>query len=199
MPIPTEPIGSIPRPQALLAGIEAFRAERMSAQDLSAIYNSAVAETIERFEATGSPVITDGEQTKPSFATYPIAGLEQVEPDGVTITFADGHTRQLPRLAAGPFRYRTFAASYLVAAKRYARVPVKQAVISASALSLLYPGTASPGTRGSSSWTTSYGKPASTSAARWTWVPTACRSTSRRGGSPSSSTRPGGFWGRSST
>ncbi len=145
MPIPTEPIGSIPRPQALLAGIEAFRAERMSAQDLSAIYNSAVAETIERFEATGSPVITDGEQTKPSFATYPIAGLEQVEPDGVTITFADGHTRQLPRLAAGPFRYRTFAASYLVAAKRYARVPVKQAVISASALSLLYPGDGIPG------------------------------------------------------
>jgi methionine synthase II (cobalamin-independent) len=145
MPIPTEPIGSIPRPQALLAGIEAFRAERMSAQDLSAIYDSAVAETIERFEATGSPVITDGEQTKPSFATYPIAGLEQVEPDGVTITFADGHTRQLPRLTAGPFRYRTFAASYLVAAKRYARVPVKQAVISASALSLLYPGDGIPG------------------------------------------------------
>ena len=62
-----------------------------------------------------------------------------------TASFADGHTRQLPRLAAGPFRYRTFAASYLVAAKRYARVPVKQAVISASALSLLYPGDGIPG------------------------------------------------------
>lgn len=145
MPIPTEPIGSIPRPQALISGLGAFRAGRMSAQELSAIYDSAVAETIERFEATGSPVITDGEQTKPSFATYPIDGLEHVAPHGVTIAFADGHTRQLPRLTAGPFRYRTFAASYLVGAKKYARVPVKQAVISASALSLLYPEAGIPG------------------------------------------------------
>src|SRR5918994_655589 len=134
MPIPTEPIGSIPRPQALISGIEAFRAERMSAQELSTIYGRAVAETIERFEATGSPVITDGEQTKPSFATYPIDGLEQLAPGGVTITFADGHTRQLPRLTAGPFRYGTYAVSYLLAARKYARAPLKQAVISASAL-----------------------------------------------------------------
>ncbi len=145
MPIPTEPIGSIPRPQALISGMEAFRAGRMAAQELSAIYESAVADTIERFQATGSPVITDGEQTKPSFATYPVDGLEQVAPHGVTITFADGHTRQLPRLTAGPFRYRTFAASYLVGAKKYARVPVKQAVISASALNLLYPEDGIPG------------------------------------------------------
>jgi 5-methyltetrahydropteroyltriglutamate--homocysteine methyltransferase len=138
MPIPTEPIGSIPRPRTLLSGIEAFRAERVSAQELSAIYEGAVADTVERFEATGSPVVTDGEQTKPSFATYPIDGLEQLAPDGVTITFADGHTRRLPRLTAGPFRYRTYAVSYLVAARKYARVPVKQPLISASALSLLY-------------------------------------------------------------
>jgi methionine synthase II (cobalamin-independent) len=42
-------------------------------------------------------------------------------------------------LTAGPFRYRTNADSYLVAAQRVATRPVKQAVISASALSLLYP------------------------------------------------------------
>jgi 5-methyltetrahydropteroyltriglutamate--homocysteine methyltransferase len=60
-------------------------------------------------------------------------------PDGVSIPFADGHTRQLPRLVSGPFRYKTQAASYLEAAKRYTRTPLKQAVISASALSLLYP------------------------------------------------------------
>lgn len=57
----------------------------------------------------------------------------------MSIAFADGHTRRLPRLASGPFRYRTYADSYLQAAKKYARVPVKQAVISASALSLLCP------------------------------------------------------------
>jgi 5-methyltetrahydropteroyltriglutamate--homocysteine methyltransferase len=34
-----------------------------------------VRETIEQLEATGSPMITDGEQGKPSFATYPLAGL----------------------------------------------------------------------------------------------------------------------------
>src|SRR5207244_11139123 len=53
--------------------------------------------------------------------------------------FADGPTRQLPRLTAGPFRYRTHADSYLERALRHAHVPVKQAVISASALSLIYP------------------------------------------------------------
>jgi 5-methyltetrahydropteroyltriglutamate--homocysteine methyltransferase len=35
----------------------------------------ALRETIAEFEMTGSTVITDGEQTKPSFATYPLAGL----------------------------------------------------------------------------------------------------------------------------
>ncbi len=45
----------------------------------------------------------------------------------------------MPRLTTGPFRYRTYADTYLVAARKYARVPVKQAVIAASALSLLYP------------------------------------------------------------
>jgi 5-methyltetrahydropteroyltriglutamate--homocysteine methyltransferase len=41
-----------------------------------------VRDTIEKFEATGSPVITDGEQTKPSFATYPIHGLSNLNPSG---------------------------------------------------------------------------------------------------------------------
>jgi 5-methyltetrahydropteroyltriglutamate--homocysteine methyltransferase len=41
-------------------------------------------------------VITDGEQTKPSFAMYPIHTLSNLSPDGVKIEFADGHVRQLP-------------------------------------------------------------------------------------------------------
>jgi 5-methyltetrahydropteroyltriglutamate--homocysteine methyltransferase len=45
----------------------------------------------------------------------------------------------LPRLVAGPFQYQAYAASYLGRAKRFAHVPVKQAVIAPSALSLLYP------------------------------------------------------------
>jgi 5-methyltetrahydropteroyltriglutamate--homocysteine methyltransferase len=139
MALPTEPIGSIPRPHALLEGIELFNAGRIGREELDSRYTQALRDTIERFEATGSPVITDGEQTKPSFVTYPIHGLEHLAPGGVTIPFADGHVRQLPRLTAGPFRYQTHADDYLDEARRYAHVPVKQAVIAPSALSLLYP------------------------------------------------------------
>jgi 5-methyltetrahydropteroyltriglutamate--homocysteine methyltransferase len=135
----TEPIGSIPRPRELLEGIEARAQGRISQNELDALYEEAVRETIARLEETGSPVVTDGEQRKPSFATYPIDGLKALAPDGVVIPFADGHRRQLPRLTAGPFRYRTYAGAYLEAARPHARVPLKQAVISASALSLLYP------------------------------------------------------------
>jgi 5-methyltetrahydropteroyltriglutamate--homocysteine methyltransferase len=139
MPIPTEPIGSVPRPPGLVEAVRGFAAGRVTRAELDAQYDAALWDTIARFEETGSPVITDGEQTKPSFATYPIDGLDTLAPDGVVIPFADGHTRQLPRLTRGPFRYRTRAGSYTAAARALAHVPVKQAVISASAMSLLYP------------------------------------------------------------
>ncbi len=137
--IPTEPIGSIPRPQALIDGMGAFAAGALSLEDLRGLQDAALRDTIERFEATGSPVISDGEQTKSSFVTYPLDGLENLAPDGAVIPFADGHTRQLPRLTSGPFRFGRYADDYLDAAKRHAHVPVKQAVIAASALSLTYP------------------------------------------------------------
>jgi len=139
MSISTESIGSIPRPPALLDALREFRAGRLSRERLDACYDEALRDTIKRFEATGSLVISDGEQTKPSFATYPLHGLNNIVEDGVVIAFADGHTRQLPRLTSGPFRYGIHAGSYVQAAKRYATVPLKQAVISASALSLIYP------------------------------------------------------------
>src|SRR5438128_6314309 len=124
MPIPTEPIGSIPRPPELIAAMGDFAAGRMSRDELQLLYDRALRETIQLFEATGSPVISDGEQTKPSFATYPIHGLENLAPDGAVIPFADGHVRQLPRLTSGPFRYRTYADTYLEQARRYATAPV---------------------------------------------------------------------------
>lgn len=138
MTIPTEPIGSIPRSPALLEAMTAAQAGTTTPAALEAAYAAALGDTIESFEATGSPVITDGEQTKPSFATYPLAGLS-LAPDGVVIPFADGHTRQLPRLTAGPFKYGIHAGSYTKVAKSIAKKPVKQAVIAASALSLIYP------------------------------------------------------------
>ena len=139
MTLPTEPIGSIPRPPELIAGMKEFAAGNLPADRMEALFDAAVRDTIRRFEQTRSPVISDGEQRKPSFATYPIHGLPNLAPDGVVIKFRDGHTRQLPVLTAGPFRYATYASSYLEAARKHARAPLKQAVISASALSLLYP------------------------------------------------------------
>jgi len=139
MPIPTEPIGSIPRPTDLIEAQQAFGIGEISREELTRLQDEAVRDTIARFEQTGSPVITDGEQTKPSFISYPIHGLENLAPDGVVIPFADGHQRQPPRLTAGPFRYATRSAGYLENARRHATRPVKQAVIAASAISLLYP------------------------------------------------------------
>jgi 5-methyltetrahydropteroyltriglutamate--homocysteine methyltransferase len=141
--IPTEPIGSIPRPIPL---IEAVAAGSISDPALDPQYEAAVRDTIERFEATGSPVITDGEQRKyQNFWTYSVHGLSNTAPDGFKIPFAAGHTRRMPRLTNGPFRYKRYADSYLDVALRYAHRPLKQAVISPSALSLMYPADEIPG------------------------------------------------------
>jgi 5-methyltetrahydropteroyltriglutamate--homocysteine methyltransferase len=143
MTIPTEPIGSIPRPIEL---IEAFTRKGPDDPSLDPLYEEAVRDTVQRFEATGSPVITDGEQRKyHNFWTYPVHGLPNTMPDGFQIPFAAGHVRRMPRLTHGPFRFRRSADSFLEVAQRYATVPVKQAVISTSALSLMYPADGIPG------------------------------------------------------
>ena len=143
MTIPTEPIGSIPRPPGL---IEAAAQKGGDDPSLEPLYLDAVRDTVARFEATGSPVITDGEQQKyHNFWTYPVHGLTNTHPEGFRIPFAAGHTRRMPRLTGGPFSYRRYADSFLEVAQRFARVPVKQAVISASALSLMYPAQGIPG------------------------------------------------------
>jgi methionine synthase II (cobalamin-independent) len=139
VPIPTEPIGSIPRPAELQQAMVAHASGDITDQELRELQAEVVQETIHRFELTGSPVITDGEQTKPSFISYPLAGLTNLAGDGVVIPFADGHSRRLPKLTAGPFRYFAHAGDYTREARRYATRPVKQAVIAASAISLIYP------------------------------------------------------------
>ncbi|MFE2210209.1 MULTISPECIES: cobalamin-independent methionine synthase II family protein [Streptomyces] len=141
MRIPTEPIGSVPRPADLRAALDGRAQGMLDQTELAKQQESAIADTLTRLEETGSSVLVDGEQSKPSFVTYPVAGLDTLSPDGVVIPFADGHTRRLPCITEGPFRYMVRAESYLRAAQRHTDRPLKQAVIAPSALSLLYPPT----------------------------------------------------------
>jgi 5-methyltetrahydropteroyltriglutamate--homocysteine methyltransferase len=139
MSIPTEAIGSIPRPQRLLDAIDRAGGDH-EAPGLEPLYEEVIRDTVARFEATGSPVITDGEQRKyHNFWTYCVHGLSNTAPDGFKIPFSAGHTRRMPKLTYGPFRYKRYADSYLSVAQRFTSLPVKQAVISPSALSLMYP------------------------------------------------------------
>ena len=93
----------IPRPRKLINGVRAFDEGRSSENEIDALFKGAVRDTIRCFEETGSPVITDGEQRKSGFVYYPFHGLKNLSPEGGLIPFTDGHTRQLPKLTAGPF------------------------------------------------------------------------------------------------
>ncbi|CAF2420051.1 unnamed protein product [Rotaria sp. Silwood2] len=149
--IPTELIGSVPRTTALLEGQQAHKAGHISENRLHALQDKAVRQTLAELEKTGSGQITDGEQAKPSFLVYPIAPLYPSSYsfddiiDCFTITFCDGHQRALPRLIKAPFQYGKYAVDYVIKAQQYTRRPIKQAVISPSALSNVYPRATIPG------------------------------------------------------
>jgi methionine synthase II (cobalamin-independent) len=146
--IPTEPVGSLPRPAKLQAAYADYDAGKITREHLEEVQDEAVRDSISKFEATGSPIVSDGEQRASSFATYPITdtlagtGLaDHLSGEGgqYFAIFADGHPRQLPRLTGGPFRYKTYAADNLRKSIRYATKPMKQAVIAPSMILLLYP------------------------------------------------------------
>ncbi len=147
MPIPTELVGSLPRPLALQEAYEALDQGEITFAELQALQDEAAEDSIKRLEQTGETYVTDGEQRESSFATYSITdtlagtGLaENLAGDGQFFAiFDDGHHRQLPRVTGGPFRYKTFASEYVAKNKQLATRPVKQAVISASMMMLLYP------------------------------------------------------------
>src|SRR5687768_12348227 len=105
--IPTEPIGSLPRPRAL---VDALSSTESADPSLDPLDDDAIRDTILRFEATGSPVLTDGEQRKyHNFWTYSVHGLLNTSPAGFRIPVAAGHTRRMPRLVKGPCRYKRYA------------------------------------------------------------------------------------------
>src|SRR5207237_10542890 len=118
---PTGASGSIPRRRRL---VEAVAEGDGNDPALDPLYDEAIRDTIARFEATGSPVITDGEQRKyHNFWTYCVQGLPNTAPDGLRIPFSAGHVRRMLRLTAGPFRYKTNADSYLDLALKLAHTP----------------------------------------------------------------------------
>lgn len=140
--LPTEPVGSLPRPAGLQRAVLDAEIGQLSAEDLRTEQDRAVRDTLARFEATGSPIISDGEQRRQSFASYPLgAGAAEgdVREGPVFAVFADGHHRVIPSLARGPFRYRSWAADDVRAARELTGLPLKQAVISPSMLSLMVP------------------------------------------------------------
>ncbi|HEV2771689.1 MAG TPA: hypothetical protein VGV57_02485, partial [Thermoleophilaceae bacterium] len=147
MPIPTELVGSLPRPNKLQHAYQQLDDGAISLEELRRLQDEAAKDSIERLEQTGETYVTDGEQRESSFATYPITdtlagtGLaDNLAGDGQFFAiFDDGHHRQLPRLTGGPFRYKTFASEFVEKNKAIASQPVKQAVISASMMMLLYP------------------------------------------------------------
>lgn len=112
MPIPTELVGSLPRPLKLQDAYENYDKGKIGWQELQSAQDEAAADSVHRLEATGETYVTDGEQRESSFATYPITdtlagtGLaENLAGDGQFFAiFDDGHHRQLPRLTQGPFR-----------------------------------------------------------------------------------------------
>ena len=147
MPIPTELVGSLPRPMKLQQAYADHDEGKITWEQLQAEQDAAAEDSIRRLEETGEPIVTDGEQRESSFATYPIThtlagtGLaENLAGDGQFFAiFDDGHHRQLPRLTGGPFRYQTYASEFVEKNVKIATHPVKQAVISPSMMMLLYP------------------------------------------------------------
>jgi methionine synthase II (cobalamin-independent) len=147
MPIPTELVGSLPRPMKLQEAYADYDEGKIGFEDLQAAQDEAAEDSIKRLEATGEPIVTDGEQRESSFATYNLTdtlagtGLgEGLAGDGQFFAiFDDGHHRQLPRIARGPFHYKTYASEFVAKNKKIATHDVKQAVISPSMMMLLYP------------------------------------------------------------
>lgn len=150
MPIPTEVVGSLPRPKVLQDTLVAYDEGRVDRETLLREQDKAARDSVERMAATGEMYITDGEQRNSSFATYPLTDtlggtglLDTMKGDGhCIITFEDGHKRQLPGLVRGPFRYKTYAHENFKLSLPYTlgtSAKLKQAVIAPSLLFLTYP------------------------------------------------------------
>jgi methionine synthase II (cobalamin-independent) len=73
MQIPTEIVGSLPRPIKLQEAIAKYDKKEITEAEFRKIQDEAAKESVEQLVKTGETYVTDGEQRISSFATYPLA------------------------------------------------------------------------------------------------------------------------------
>ncbi|KAF5387267.1 hypothetical protein D9757_006818 [Collybiopsis confluens] len=147
MPIPTELVGSLPRPTYLQKAYADYDAGKINQEEFIKVQDRAVEDSLERLKETGETSITDGDQRWVGFILYPFIetfggkGLaDNMDPEGIKFPFDDGHFRQIPRLTRGPFKYRTYAFKNLERSIALSKgFPMKQTVIAPSMAYLTYP------------------------------------------------------------
>ena len=138
MNLPTEPIGSIPRPPC---------ADRGGRTSMARITRALGAALRGRGARHGAELRSDrlaGDHRRraaqvPQLLDLP--GPRARQHGAGRLSHPVRCRAHAPHAAAhaGPFRYKRYADAYLAEALRHATLPVKQAVISPSALSLMYP------------------------------------------------------------
>ena len=120
--IPTEPVGSLPRPDQAAGRLRGLRrgqdrpasSWRPSRTRPSRTRSSAWRRPARRSSPTASSAGRASPPTR-SPTRWPAPAWPTTSAGGgqYFAIFADGHNRQLPRLTGGPFRYKTYAADTL--------------------------------------------------------------------------------------
>ena len=128
--IATEPIGSIPRPVDLIERIAKGDSED---RRLDPLYEDAIRKTIEQLKPQALRWLPTANRGSITISTYWVHGLPNTAPDGFIIPFKDGHTPVVAHRWPFPLQ----PDCYLDVGMRFTHVPVKQAVISPSALRLI--------------------------------------------------------------
>ena len=105
MPIPTELVGSLSRPMKLQEAYADYDEGKITFEQLQAVQDEAAEDSIKRLEATGEPIVTDGEQRESSFATYNLTDTGALQ-GGPLRTPARAHVRHERGLHPDPVRLR---------------------------------------------------------------------------------------------
>ena len=139
MTLPTEPIGSIPRPPDLQAAMQAAADGRIADDELAARFDAAVVDTLHASRRPARRSSPTANSANPALPPTPSPGSPTSIPAASrsrspTATPVSCRASRQGRSATPPRPW-----SYLDSAREHTTAQLKQGVISASALSLLYP------------------------------------------------------------